>query len=906
MKLQRRTFLKSMAASSAALGLSPLSYAKSAGKGYQTIANPVHTSTPVLGDQWESLNPGYWRVEEGRLRRAIKAIGDRARNTGFPFHYESQVNPEGVMPTEYDPSLPLGIVWNRHWNLSGDYSLKLSATVEELTGKQQPDDDSSWAMYQPGYGLLGLAFGGQSQFESFYPADDASPMLVVHEDGRYGLVRYQANEPVPVAKEASGQLPALKVGDRIDLSVDVSGTVLVANISVNGKAVKPITWQASEGELAGYFGLAARGLLDVSVAEVAVNPLNNQALNAPLNECHVCYPLGDTLEETDQGWQVRFIGMFRNDGERAEIRIADSANPKGGWQAVPVAGSGAVVNNDFRRNTAVIDALLPGNPADKTFYYTIWKDGVDVTADPRPGTDSVGPGTGLVGDIPNGGNYVGRLPQLKAPYKVCGLSCHAIHTAKVADLPDSDGGHCGPRIVGASGSNDCGIARPFYVHDQPCYGAFQHLEDFNYQVMLWEDDVWYMELLLYPPSTDDAYKTVTTTIAGPTTRWQMMRHWNVLNPGDHDHGMDDVKGPEQILIRNRNDLGQDASYMVRNFQIVSHLMTGKENPSGKDNPKRWRKWKMPNRDFTLMVMDSRLWRTSQDPAIWDDEGWGHDKELYDRNDPTRTLLGEEQFAWLANELRTDSSPLICLTGINVLHTIWGGHKGDDWLNKLIERDRVSADYAGWVKAGADRVLDLISARGGVVTVYGDVHAGSIVRNRDLNVYECSFGPIGRWGGRSLIEGFGPQMDDFDGRPAEVISLYHHEYKNPQLEKQESVNYWNVLEAEFDPSQEDAAVNLAVRNITDKADAPVRGGGEASVRASQMGRKPTAMLPRLRTLKNADVLFLSRDGDPIRGTRSLANGVVPVQGLVGIEPGDKVIMLATRGEKSRSKVIRTQA
>ena len=77
-----------------------------------------------------------------------------------------------------------------------------------------------------------------------------------------------------------------------------------------------------------------------------------------------------------------------------------------------------------------------------------------------------------------------------------------------------------------------------------------HLDEYGFQVMLWEDDVWYMELVMYPPSTDDAYKIIAWSICGPTSRWQMMRHWNVLNPGDHDYGMDDVKGPEQILIRN--------------------------------------------------------------------------------------------------------------------------------------------------------------------------------------------------------------------------------------------------------------------------------------------------------------------------------------------------------------------
>ena len=77
--------------------------------------------------------------------------------------------------------------------------------------------------------------------------------------------------------------------------------------------------------------------------------------------------------------------------------------------------------------------------------------------------------------------------------------------------------------------------------------------------MVWEDDVWYMELVMYPPSTDDAYKIVALSICGPTSRWQMMRHWNVINPGDHDYGMDDVKGPEQIAIRKTDGLGKDAA-----------------------------------------------------------------------------------------------------------------------------------------------------------------------------------------------------------------------------------------------------------------------------------------------------------------------------------------------------------
>ncbi len=645
----------------------------------------------------------------------------------------------------------------------------------------------------------------------------------------------------------------------------------------------------------GFVGITGRGLIDFEVNSITIDASQAKPMEVATIDCFACYPLGDTLTRTSDGsWQVRFIGLFSSDGDLAEIRIADSADPEGGWKRVPVAGTAKIVSNEFRRNTSVIDAQLPVNPATATLYYTIWKDGVDVTADLRVGSDATGPGTGLVGDVPSSGRYVGRLPQLKPPYKLCGLSCHAITSGLQTKQPT------GYRILG--GGDD------WQFRDQPTEGAYQYLEEYGFQVMVWEDDVWYMELVLYPPSTDDAYKIVTQSICGPTSRWQMMRHWNVINPGDHDYGMDDVKGPEQLVIRRVQGLGQDVSYMRRNFQIVHHLTTGAEQVDPLANPKKWRAWKMPDGDFTFVVLDSRLWRSSQDTDIWDDSGWGAFKSLYDRTDPTRSLLGEEQFAWLAELLGTDSSRLICLTGINGMHTIWagGGGKFESGADptKFSQRDRVTADYAGWVKAGADRVLELLGSRDGVVTVYGDVHNGCIMKNAEHRVIECSFGPIGRSGGRAVIPGFGPKMKDIDGRDLEIHSLYHKTHADPNLSEHQPGDpfYWNFLEMRFDTTGANPSIALRVRNLIDApADRP-RGGGALETVASETGRPLTCRLPLTRTLPNADVRFLRLDGRPIRGTRSLADGTVPLAGLVDVHSGDTVIMIAFDGQQSASQVL----
>ena len=897
--IRRREFLESSAAAVAALGLT-----SRAGAAPTAVSQEISVVSDSLVHslEWESLNPGYWQLKDGALRRRLTNIGDRARSTGFPFHSATK---GGVMQTEYDPSLPDGVIYRRDWKLAGEYSIEAVFTYRAPRTAAADGDDPNWKMYHDGYGRMGIAIGAKSLFESYGKINNAV-RVVWSDDNTLQIVppgkgrRNQLGSGRNFAAKVDTRLD-LKPGDQVKLTVAVvpgsDGQAIVSVvIAANGTEAR-IRKNIPQRLVNGYVGVAARGLIDFEVNDFEVKPGANKQNSTPRLDCYVCYPLGDTLKLVDGKWHCRFVGLFASDGDKAELRIADSPNPAGGWQQVPVAGRGNIVSHEWRRNTAVIHATLPGSPAQKTLYYTVWKDGADVTPDTRVGTDACGPGTGLVGDVPSSGSYVGRLPQLSAPYRMCGLSCHAITSGLQQQTPG------GWKILG--GGDD------WQVRDQPTTGAYKHLEEYEFQVMVWEDDVWYMELVLYPPSTDDACKIITQSICGPTSRWQMMRHWNVINPGDHDYGMDDVKGPEQLAIRRVKGLGQDVEYMRRNFQIVHHLTTGDEEADPLANPKKWRAWKMPNRDFTFVILDSRLWRSSQDTDIWDDAGWGAFQNLYDRTDPTRSLLGEEQFAWLQELVTTDSSDLICLTGINGMHTVWTGTNWKGGAASHIkgpfdQRDRVTADYAGWVKAGADRVLELLGSRDGIVTVYGDVHNGCLMKNVDHGVIECSFGPIGRSGGRAVIPGFGPQMKDFDGRDLEVHALYHKTHADPQLNGHAPGDpfYWNFLQMEFDPRPADPVIGLRLRNMIDAPADAARGGGPLQTVASQTGRRPPSQLPPIATLPNADVRFTSVDGSPIRGTRSDSEGAVRVSGLVGVEPGTRVIVTAFDGTRSASLVVDT--
>jgi hypothetical protein len=846
------------------------------------------------GHGWETINPGCWKIEGGALRRRLRNRGDWGGKPEFPFRtlldgHRPAVS-DTTLPRPYAPALPVAMIWRRDYKLKGNYAIQIEATIRALPAviEEQKDNPD----YAPGYSLMGIGFGSRSLLEGWSVGRSKAPtaawMALWRGDGRFGICSHATDTAEPAADRSEERSVSLRPGDTVQIELVVSGDdpdkamVTARLVAGNDETVVHCRGVDRKKYTDGYFGLVGRGSLDFEVSRVKLTPGENKPIAAPVNDLHVCYPLGDTLRTAGGIWQCMFIAMFRRDGERAEIRVADSPRPRGGWSNVPAAGSAKIISNHFRINTASIRVELPHNPGDKMMYYTVWKDGEDVTSDPR---------AGWLGKK----DYVGRLPQLTAPYRLCGL-CGL-------------GGHA---IIGPANMPETYRFGANWVRTQPTAEAYQHFEEYGFQILNWEDDVWYLEVPFAPTSIDDAYKIINLTIGNPTTRWQMMRHWNTINPGDHDYGMNDLHGPEQHVVRKWGNLGQDPEYMRRNYQIVLHVTGGDENPSGTENPKHWRRWKMPNGDFTFLLLNARSWRDSLDTALWVNYGWGHNELVYDRTDPMRVLLGEEQFAWLREIIRTDTSPLIAVTGLNGLHTVWQGSNSFDPETGLHfnQRGRGAGDYAGWVKAGTDRVLDLLGSRQGIITVYGDVHTASIMKNVRHRVYESSFGPIGRSGSRGVKKGFGRKMSDYDRRPLEMLALYHTKYDSPELTDIRGPKHWNFLEMHCDPRGTDPRFSLKIRNIVDPPDARPRGGGFAADRASATGRPHTCLLPPIRTLPDADVLFSTVNGLPIQGARSLADGSVPLKGLVeidgkDIEPGTLVRMTAFDGKDLDARMIETR-
>ena len=392
----------------------------------------------------------------------------------------------------------------------------------------------------------------------------------------------------------------------------------------------------------------------------------------------------------------------------------------------------------------------------------------------------------------------------------------------------------------------------------------------------------------------------------------MMRHWNILDPGDHDFGVDDFKGSEQHALRHIDALPQDSEYVRHTFAAIWHIVTTDEKDWSRGAPVRYKRWRMPQGDLSIVITDARLWRTTQYTEIWpvayNDRtgreipqwGWGG-LSAWERTDPTRSVLGEEQFAWLEKVIRTDPASFILVAGINAMHPFTHGKADQD-----VATSKSFADLAGFSKASADRLIELLSSREGIISVYGDVHLAAVVRNTEHRLVESCFGPVCRGpGSRRLKPDFAPKMKDWDGRPIEVLALYHDKYQDPQLTPLTDDVAFNFMELVFDVTATNPAVEFKIRRLEDRPSHSPLGGGPVKVKLKETGQEPSSFLPNIRTFERAEIWIAQTDGMPLRASRSDAQGEAKGIGLTGMHPGTEVLVTSIAGTKTASRILTTQ-
>ena len=120
----------------------------------------------------------------------------------------------------------------------------------------------------------------------------------------------------------------------------------------------------------------------------------------------------------------------------------------------------------------------------------------------------------------------------------------------------------------------------------------------------------------------------------------------------------------------------------------------------------------PGQRVQLILLDTRYFRSPLRPT--DERGVPGKERYLPDPDPAKTMLGEEQWAWLGDVLQEEADLRILASSIQV---IADGHGYEAWRHLPAERDRL---YRLIRDTGA----------GGVVMVSGDRHRAGIYRRDD--------------------------------------------------------------------------------------------------------------------------------------------------------------------------------
>ena len=174
---------------------------------------------------------------------------------------------------------------------------------------------------------------------------------------------------------------------------------------------------------------------------------------------------------------------------------------------------------------------------------------------------------------------------------------------------------------------------------------------------------------------------------------------------DHDYG--------------QNDGGADFAHKERAERLF-HSFWGIEG----DDPRRQRPgvyhattFGPPGERVQVILLDTRSFRSPLRPT---DQRGALGKEAYLPDpDPAKTMLGEAQWAWLAEQLRAPATLRLVVSSVQILAE---KHGFERWGNLPLERQRL---------------LDLIAktGAGGVVLVSGDRHIGALYRLSEDVPYE---------------------------------------------------------------------------------------------------------------------------------------------------------------------------
>ena len=174
---------------------------------------------------------------------------------------------------------------------------------------------------------------------------------------------------------------------------------------------------------------------------------------------------------------------------------------------------------------------------------------------------------------------------------------------------------------------------------------------------------------------------------------------------DHDFGMNDGDG--------------DYQYKESAEALFEYVWAVPEGDPRRERPGVYGAWTFgdaPGRRLQVIILDTRFFRSPLRPT---DERGARGRERYVPDpDPAKTMLGEAQWAWLAEELKKPADLRLLVSSVQV---VADGHGWEAWKMLPAERERL---YALINDSGAQ----------GVVFLSGDRHSAGLYRKGGVNGY----------------------------------------------------------------------------------------------------------------------------------------------------------------------------
>lgn len=171
---------------------------------------------------------------------------------------------------------------------------------------------------------------------------------------------------------------------------------------------------------------------------------------------------------------------------------------------------------------------------------------------------------------------------------------------------------------------------------------------------------------------------------------------------DHDYGL--------------NDAGGDYRYKEQSEKLFEYVWNVKDARS--ERPGVYHAWTIgeEGKRVQIIMLDTRFFRSPLKPT--DEQGARGKERWLPDPDPSKTMLGEAQWAWLAAELQKPADLRLLVSSIQVMAE---GHGWEAWREFPLEREKL---------------YDVIDASGAkdVMILSGDRHSAALYERKDVVDY----------------------------------------------------------------------------------------------------------------------------------------------------------------------------